>query len=280
MPTNFCGRVAILCEYDYIQSFKPTNIIAMKRVAILCEYDYIQSMICGGAYVNQEKERVAILCEYDYIQSWRSRIAIWMLTSGVAILCEYDYIQSISASPFRWDSFCLVAILCEYDYIQRWADTNNIPIAFSFVAILCEYDYIQRVTPVSKETDGPIKSQYSASTIISKELAISSCTRRRPILVAILCEYDYIQRTNMVGGTTTTMAGRNTLRVRLYPKGTSGNPCLARAPRAKTGADRSFCYAKGQSAVFTEGSHLYRIQLYGLIQLPEHNSFGICRKCI
>ena len=73
---------------------------------------------------------------------------------------------------------------------------------------------------------------------------------------------------------------RNTLRVRLYQIPTSGNPCLARAPKAKTGADAIFCYAKGQSAVLTEGSHLHRIQLYGLIQLPEQNSIGVYRKRI
>ena len=101
-------------------------------------------------------------------------------------------------------------------------------------------------------------SQYSASTIISNP-AIRSLGVWNYYVVAILCEYDYIK-----SGSKMTYErefkekkSRNTLRVRLYQISTSGNPCLARAPKAKSKAHAKISDAKGQSAYFTNCAHLY-----------------------
>ena len=52
-------------------------------------------------------------------------------------------------------------------------------------------------------------------------------------------------------------ASRNTLRVRLYQKCTSGNPCQTGAPRAKSRARVKISDAKVQSEDFTDCTHVY-----------------------
>ena len=85
-----------------------------------------------------------------------------------------------------------VAILCEYDYIKSLRMPRALRGKESVVAILCEYDYIKRM-PLKRNTKaGYEKSQYSASTIISKG--------------------------TWLGPRRSATGGRNTLRVRLYQK--------------------------------------------------------------
>jgi len=58
--------------------------------------------------------------------------------------------------------------------------------------------------------------------------------------------------------------------VRLYQKGTSGNLCLARAPRAKSRARVKISDAKVQSEDFTDYAHLHLKENKQVIQDRRH----------
>ena len=101
-------------------------------------------------------------------------------------------------------------------------------------------------------------SQCSMSTIISEVFRIVRLNNKNISPIAILNEYDYIRNSQeRATGYCRSMLDRNTQRVRLYQKSTSGKPCLAKAPSAKSKAHAKISDVKGQSADCTDSVHLY-----------------------
>ena len=222
--------VAILCEYDYIKRIWTYPCILKTGVAILCEYDYIKRGELFQLLMNMLE--VAILCEYDYIKSRSTTRAKLAKNKS-----QYSASTIISKAPRTADAYQRQKTRSQYSastIISKGGYSMPTHVLDTqIVAILCEYDYIKR--------------------------AVRGFSKSGNARVAILCEYDYIK--SLTGCSNYQQSSyeesRNTLRVRLYQKCTSGNPCPARAPRAISKARPKISDAKGQSAYFTNCAHLY-----------------------
>ena len=201
------------------------------------------------------------------------------------------YQKRLWALPPCGDMVHCVAILCECDYIKRCfqymstkhksSRRNTLRVrlyqkslrsgaqekALKSVAILCECDYIKRKhnQQWALQTNGRntlrvrlYQKRYAPSW--------SGCLVCRNTLRVRL--YQKSLSTHLLRHMD--FASRNTLRVRLYQKGTSGNLCLARAPRAISKAYPKISDAKGQSGDFTDYAHLHLKENKQVIQDRRH----------
>ncbi len=118
------------------------------------------------------------------------------------------------------DDFKKVAILCEYDYIKRMVSSLVLSGSFSKGRNTLRVRLYQKFDAEKANDFFSLlhRSQYSASTIISKVPKVCSGDWCGEYKVAILCEYDYIKRKTVGGAGEKVERSRNTLRVRLYQK--------------------------------------------------------------
>ena len=167
--TPVSAWVAILCEYDYIKSkelrqhrIQPQSECRNTLRVRLYQKLSLMSLNRGDTYV-------AILCEYDYIKSTLTTQRLSDVSANVAILCEYDYIKSApfhipGRMPGQGRNTLRVRLY------QKFTEQSRGFLRLSFCRNTLRVRLYQKHPGawILGETQKDL-SQYSASTIISKE---------------------------------------------------------------------------------------------------------------